>query len=110
MLSSYELPTPLGAWKCASHREWEWRYAPVTKTLYRRNQSKFQAYKPDKNRPYNFIEDECVANLPSTEPVSVKVLRGGIVIIRFLGIKIGEEDFIPKSFWDMLDSWVGEWM
>ena len=37
LLSNYELPTPMGAWKCVSHRKWEWRYALATKTLYRRN-------------------------------------------------------------------------
>ena len=42
--------------------------------------------------------------------MSVKVLRGGIARICSRGIKIGEEDFAPKFFWDVLDSWGGEWM
>ena len=54
LLDNYELPTPLGAWKCATHREWEWRYGPETKSLYRIQGSTFLTYTTDVGRPYNF--------------------------------------------------------
>ena len=110
MLSNYELPTPLDAWKCGTHREWEWRHDSVTNTLYRRHQKNFQTYKPDKSKPYNFNEDEWVETLPSTVPVSVKVLRSGVARINSRCKEIDEEKCSPKMFWEVLDSWGGKWM
>ena len=48
--------------------------------------------------------------LPVTVPASVKVLRNGTARIRCTGTDVSEEDIVPKSFWDILDSWGGEWM
>ena len=101
LLSNYELPTPLGAWKCETHPEWEWRHDSVTNTLYRRHQKNFQTYKPDKCKPYNFNENEWVENLPETVPVSVKVLRSGVARISSRCKDIVEVECCPKSFWEV---------
>ena len=42
--------------------------------------------------------------------MSVKVLRGGNARIRSRGTEVAERECVPRSFWDVLDSWGGKWI